>query len=55
MTMDVSKTKEEVTWIRKKAYKFFLRDNKIWWHSKKRVVMVVEDQSVLISKFHESS
>ena len=36
MTNDALETKEEASHIRKKAYKFFLRDGVIWRHAKKQ-------------------
>ena len=36
MTPDAAWTKEETNRIRKKAYRFFLRDRYIWKHPKKR-------------------
>jgi hypothetical protein len=46
--------------IRKKAYRFFLRDGRIWRHPKKkngvllRVVTRKEEQEELLVAFHES-
>ena len=37
MAPDAAWTKEETHQIRKKAYRFFLRDGCIWKHPKKRV------------------
>ena len=60
MALDVSWTKEEAGRIRKKAYRFFLQNGKIWRHPNKKtstplqVMTREEDQLVLVSKFHES-
>ena len=60
MALNVTWTKEEAGRIRKKSYRFFLRDGKIMWHPKKRtgtplrVVTKKEEQTVLLSEFHES-
>ena len=60
MTPDAAWTKEEANRIRKKAYRFFLRDGGIWKHPKKRngvplrVVATKEEQEELLAAFHES-
>ena len=46
--------------IRKKAYKYFLKDGALWRHAKKkngtpmRVVCKLEDRQKLMSEFHDS-
>jgi hypothetical protein len=53
-------TREEANRIRKKAYRFFLRDGHIWKHLKKRngvplrVVVKEEEQKELLAAFHDS-
>jgi hypothetical protein len=53
-------TREEACRIRKKAYRFFVRDRRIWRHPKKkngvplRVVTKKEEQEELLVEFHES-
>ena len=60
MTLDAAWTKEETNRIRKKAYRFFLRDGCIWKHLKKRnniplrVVAKKEEQEELLTAYHES-
>ena len=60
MTPNVAWTKEETNRIRKKAYRFFLRDGCIWKHPKKRngiplrVVAKKEDQEEFLTAYHES-
>ena len=60
MTMDASWAREEVSQLRKRAYRYFLRNGKIWRHPKKqnngplRVIARAEDQVRVISEFHES-
>jgi hypothetical protein len=52
--------KEEANQIRKKAYRFFLRDGRIWKHPMKRngvplrVVVKKEEQEELLAAFHDS-
>ena len=54
MTMDASWAREEVSQLRKRAYRYFLRNGKIWKHLKKRndaplrVITRTEDQAKLI-------
>ena len=36
MTVDASWTREEASQLRKRAYRYFLRNGKIWRHPKKR-------------------
>ena len=61
MTSDTAWTKEETNQIRKKAYRFFLRDGSIWKHPKKRdgvplwVVTKKEEHEALLTAYHESS
>ena len=53
-------TKDEANRIRKKAYRFFLRDGYIWKHPKKRngiplrVVAKKEEQEELLAAYHDS-
>jgi hypothetical protein len=60
MTPTPEWTKEEAGRIRKKAYRFFLHDGRIWKHPKKRngvplrVVTKKEEQEELLTAFHES-
>ena len=60
MTPDAAWTKEEANRIRKKAYRFFLRDGGIWKHPKKRngaklrVVAKKEEQEELLAAYHKS-
>ena len=60
MTTDTSMTREEVGKLRKKAYRYFLRNGKIWRVPKRRndallrVIARAEDQQKLISEFHNS-
>jgi hypothetical protein len=60
MTPAAEWTREEACRIRKKAYRFFLRDGRIWKHPKKkngvplRVVTKREEQEELLTAFHES-
>ena len=60
MTPDVAWTKEETHQIRKRAYRFFLRDGCIWKHPKKRngiplrVVAKKEEQEEWLSAYHKS-
>jgi hypothetical protein len=59
MTPAAEWTREEANWIRKKAYRFFLRDGRIWKHPKKRNgvplrVVVKEEQEELLAAFHDS-
>ena len=60
MMSDVAWTTEEANRIRKKAYRFFLRDGSIWKHLKKRggipprVVAKKEAQEALLTTYHES-
>jgi hypothetical protein len=60
MTPAMEWTREEACQIRKKAYRFFLRDGHIWRHPKKknyvslRVVTKKEEQEELLTAFHES-
>jgi lipocalin len=59
MTPTPEWTREEAGRIRKKAYRFFLRDRHIWRHPKKkngvqlRLVTKREEQELLVA-FHES-
>ena len=61
MTPDTAWTREEANRVRKKAYRFFLRDGCIWRHPKKRngiplrVVAKKEEHEELLAAFHESS
>jgi hypothetical protein len=60
MTPATEWTKEEANRIRRKAYRFFLRDGRIWKHPKKRngiplwVVVKKEVQEELLAAFHDS-
>jgi hypothetical protein len=60
MTPVTEWTREEACRIRKKAYRFFLRDGRIWKHPKRRngvplrVVTKEEEQEELLTAFHES-
>jgi hypothetical protein len=60
MTPAADWTREEAYRIRKTAYRFFLRDGRIWKHPKKkngvplRVVTKKEEQEELLVAFHES-
>jgi hypothetical protein len=60
MTLATEWTREEACRIRKKAYRFLLRDGRIWKHPKKRngvplqVVMKEEEQEELLTAFHEA-
>ena len=60
MTTDALMTKEEAGQLRKKAYRYFLRDEKIWRVPKRRndaplrVIARTDDQQKLMSEFHES-
>ena len=60
MMPDASWSKDEANRIRKKAYRFFLRDGHIWKHPKKRdgvplrVVAKKEEQVELLAAYHES-
>ena len=60
MTVDSSWSKEEAQRLRKKAYKYFLRGGFLWRHPKRRtgtpqrVVIKEDDQTTLVSEFHES-
>ena len=60
MTTDASMTKEEAGRLRKKAYRYFLRNGKIWRVPKRRsdaplrVIASTDDQRELMSEFHES-
>ena len=60
MVPDVAWAKDEASRIRKKDYRFFLHNGKIWKHPKRRigtplrVVAKKEEQLVLVSDFHES-
>ena len=60
MTIDATTKKEEARWLLKKAYRFFLRNGRIWRVPRRRsdtplrVIASIEDQQKLISKFHES-
>jgi hypothetical protein len=53
-------TREETNRIRKKAYRFFLRDGRIWKHPKKRngvplrVVTKKEERKELLMAYHKS-
>ena len=58
---DESWTNEDFRRIRKKAYKYFLKDGYLWKHPKKRkgaplrVVCKREEQQMLIVEFHDSA
>ena len=60
MTPDAAWTKEEANRIRKKAYRFFLRDGGIWKPLKKRndvplrVVAKKEEHEGLLMTYHKS-
>jgi hypothetical protein len=60
MTPAAEWTKEEANRIRRKAYRFFLRDGYIWKHPKKRggaplwVVVKEEEQKELLAAFYDS-
>jgi hypothetical protein len=60
MTPATEWTREEANRIRKKAYRFFLRDGRIWKHPKKkngvplRVLVKEEEQKELLAAFHDS-
>ena len=60
MTTDASMKKEEVVRLRKKAYRYFLQNGKIWRVPKRRsdaplrVITSTEDQRKLILEFQES-
>jgi hypothetical protein len=60
MTSATEWTREEANRIRKKAYRFFLWNGRIWKHPKKRngvplrVVVKKEEQEELLTAFHES-
>ena len=60
MTPDASWMKDEANRIRKKAYRFFLRDRYLWKHPKKRngvplrVVAMKVDQEELLKTDHDS-
>ena len=60
MTTDTSMTKGEAGQLRKKAYRYFLRNGKIWKVPKRRsdvplqVIARIDDQRKLMSEFHES-
>ena len=60
MTLGAAWTREEANRIRKKAYRFFLRDGSIWKHPKKRggiplrVVAKKEEHEALLTTYNES-
>ena len=60
LTMDESWSKEDFYQIRKKAYKFFLKEGHLWKFPKRkngtplRVVCKKQDQQTLIAEFHDS-
>jgi hypothetical protein len=60
MTSATDRTREKANRIRKKAYRFFLQNGRIWKHPKKRngvplrVVVKKEEQEELLTAFHES-
>ena len=60
MTPGAAWTKEEANRIRKKGYRFFLRDGYIWKHPKKRddiplrVVANKEEHEELLAAYHDS-
>ena len=60
MAPDASWTKDEANQIRKKAYRFFLRDGYLWKHPKKRngvplrVVAMKEEQEELLTAYHDN-
>ena len=60
MTTDTSMMKGEARQLRKKAYRYFLRNGKIWRVPKRRsdasfrVIAQTDDQRKLMSEFHES-
>jgi hypothetical protein len=59
MTSATEWTREEANRIRKKAYRFFLRNGRIWKQPKKRNgvpprVVVKKEQEELLTAFHES-
>ena len=60
MTTDALMTKEEPGKLRKRAYRYFLQNGKIWRIPKKRndvplrVIARADDQQKLMSEFHES-
>ena len=60
MMADASWTKEEALQIRKKSYQYFLKGGFLWRHPKRRtgmprrVVVKKDDQTTLMSEFHES-
>ena len=60
MKPEITWSKEETRKIRKKAYKFFLKEGILWKHPKKRrgtplrVVTKKSDQRKLLTEFHDS-